>query len=198
MAAGPYPALEVRVDLSPGESKLYAWVHAGCGEVQEGFALARGLVDQSWDAAIAKIFQLNSGLIDIETGDKDWDIALAMAQKTALNSYLGPSRHLPWPSIVSSRTPDLGYSPARDGKDYDHRWEGQTVTQADFAARQIVHAAPELAKGLLRNFLSIQSPDGSIDWKPGPAGQRSNLQTVDRHERRRHKLGVATQILNDR
>jgi hypothetical protein len=175
VAAAPYPALEVRLDLVPGESKSYTWVHVGDHEVQAGFARARGLVDQSWDAAIAKVFQINSSILEVETGDQDWDLALAFAQKLAINSFVGPTRYLPNASIVSSRTPDQGYSIAGDGRDYDHRWEGQNALHTAFAARQIVHIAPELAKGLLRNFLSVQSPDGYIDQKPGLGGQRSNL-----------------------
>lgn len=178
VAAAPYPALEVRFQLSPGESKSYTWVHVGSDEVQKGFTRARGLADQSWDAAIAKVFQKNSSLLEVETGDQDWDRVLAFTQKAALRSFIGPSRHLPNASIVSSRTPDQGYSTAGDGRDYDHRWEGQNAFQAGYAARQVVHAAPELAKGLLRNFLSVQAPDGSIDSKPGLAGQRSKLPAV--------------------
>jgi hypothetical protein len=178
VAAAAYPALEVQVELNPGETKSYIWVHAGLGDRKEGFAAARRLVDQPWDAETARLFQRNSTLVDVETGDEQWDIGLAFAQKVALNSFIGATNHLPHPSIVSSRTPDQGYSPNGDGRDYDHRWDGQNALQTYYSSIQIVHIAPELAKGLLRNFLSVQDPDGSIDWKPGLAGQRSNLRTV--------------------
>ncbi len=133
------------------------------------------MLKEEWDGEFARIELLNAGLLDIETGDSDWDAALAFAQTVALRSYVGPTAHLPHPSFVFSRHADRGHSVKGDGSDYAWLWNGQVATEAYVNLPQIVSAAPELAKGILRNWLSVQAEDGFIDWKPGLAGQRERL-----------------------
>ena len=48
--------------------------------------------------------------VDVQTGDPDWDAALAFSQKTAFSLFFGPSQSLPSPSFVISRQPDQGHS----------------------------------------------------------------------------------------
>lgn len=43
---------------------------------------------------------------------------------------------------------------------------------------QILPVAPDLAKGVVLSFLAAQDPDGSIDWKPGPGGQRNGALSI--------------------
>jgi hypothetical protein len=168
-----YPALTVSFDLSPGEARAVPWAHAGLRAQQASFASARSQAAQSWDAEIARIEHANASLVDIQTGDQDWDAALAMAQKVALGSFLGPTRHMTHASFVLSRRTDHGYSEGGRGEEYGDQWNGQTAADA-FACLPLVWLpAPELAKGVIRNFLAIQKRDGSIDWKPGMGGQRN-------------------------
>ena len=47
------------------------------------------------------------------------------------------------------------------------------ATEAYVNLPQIVQCAPELAKGIIRNYLAVQEPNGFIDWKPGLAAQRN-------------------------
>ncbi|NIS80385.1 MAG: hypothetical protein GTO14_09310, partial [Anaerolineales bacterium] len=130
---------------------------------------------KSWDAEISRLEILAARTIDIETGEDDWDIALALAQKDALSGYVGPTRHLPKPSFVLTRVPDRGYSAQGDGSDYAHQWEGQTAADAYVNLAQILPIAPEFAQGVLRNFISAQNADGNVDWKPGLGGQRIGM-----------------------
>ncbi|MEK7327574.1 MAG: hypothetical protein AAB217_20205, partial [Chloroflexota bacterium] len=74
---------------------------------------------------------------------------------------------------IFARNPNKGYSQRGDGSDHAWQWDGQVATEAYVNLPQIVQAAPELAKGILRNYLAVQEPDGFIDWKPGLAGQRN-------------------------
>ncbi|HEY45625.1 MAG TPA: hypothetical protein G4O14_02440 [Anaerolineae bacterium] len=168
-----YPALIVNQLLIPGATKSWSWAHAGLPEHEESFEAARAVVAHSWDSEIARLELINGSTVDIHTGNPDWDIALALAQKVALGCYLGPTKHLPNASFVLTRLPDRGYSERGDGKDYNWQWDGQTSVHAYVNLQQILPAAPELAKGVLNNFLEIQDVDGMIDWKPGLGGQRN-------------------------
>ena len=178
------------LDLAPGASITVRWVQTaeltptepppppargpapGIDHRTAGLNRVRELLPREWDGEFARLELLNAALLDIETGDPAWDAALAFAQIVALRSYVGPTPHLPHPSFVFTRHPDRGYSAKGDGTDHTWQWKGQVATEAYVNLPQIVHAAPELAAGVLRNWLAVQAEDGFIDWKPGLAGQR--------------------------
>jgi len=168
-----YPSLVLNRTLRPGESKAILWSHGGLNNHIASFDAARAAASRPWEAEIARLELLNESLVEIETGDQEWDAVFQFAQKVALGSFLGPTKALPHPSFVISRNPDRGFSRRGDGSDHNWQWEGQTATQAYLLLPLIIHSAPELAKGMIRNFLSVQKPNGFIDLKPGLGGQRN-------------------------
>jgi hypothetical protein len=168
----PYPALILGFDLEPGRSRQVLWSQAACATVEESFTQARQAVTANFDAERARIELLNAGQAEIYTGDPDWDLAFALAQKTALGLFVGPSEHLPRASFVVARRPDHGYSLRGDGSDYGHLWNGQTCLDAYTLAGLILPGEAQLAQGLLENFLATQAETGEVDWKPGLGGQR--------------------------
>jgi hypothetical protein len=170
---GPYPALGVDLRLSPGESRSLVWAHAGLADIEGSFASARELAGCSWDAEVARVEMVNASIVDIKTGDPDWDAAFAAAQNVSLGAYIGPTRFMAYPSFVEARVPDRGFSTRQDGRDYSWHWAGQAAGQARINLPQILPAAPRLAEGVLQNFIKSQKQDGSIDWKPGLGGQRN-------------------------
>lgn len=172
-ATAAYPALRVTLPLDPGATETVQWAHAGSADPLRAHQLARELAGRSWDAEIARLERANASLVELETGNPDWDAALAFSQSVSLAAYLSPTRYLPHPSIVQVRSPDHGFSARGDGRDYDLFWDGQTAGHAWVNLQQILPAAPELAKGVLLNFLEAQAPEGGIDWKPGLGGQRN-------------------------
>jgi hypothetical protein len=76
---------------------------------------------------------------------------------------------------VSVRKPDQGYSLLGDGSDYNYQWNGQTPFDSHYLTNLLLPTSPELVRGLLDNFLDIQTSQGEIDLKPGLAAQRSHL-----------------------
>jgi hypothetical protein len=169
--SGPYPSLFLDLELGPGATRTLTWVQAAMDNLQASFDLARQTSARPWEAEKARLELLNSSqTIDIRTGDKDWDAAFAFSQAAGLGLFFAPETHLPCPSIVSVRGPDHGYSPKGDGTDYPTAWNGQTAFDAYYLSS--VLPASDAAKDLLENFLAIQNEDGSIDGKPGIAGQR--------------------------
>jgi hypothetical protein len=172
----PYPTLSRGLPLTPGIPLFIRWVQAAEPACSTCLARLRDLLDteREWEGDFSRIELINAGLLDIETGDKDWDAAFAFAQTVALRSYVSPTQHLPHASFVFTRNPDRGYSRQSDGTGHNWQWDGQTAAEAYVNLPQILPAAPELAKNLLRNWLAVQQPDGFIDWKPGLAGQRNH------------------------
>ena len=173
--AGPYPSLALDIELPAGDERSFTWVLASLENALESFTKARGIATLAWNKEIARIEILNSGLIDIKTGDPNWDTTFLLAQKNAFGLLVGPTQHLPHASFVYSRQPDHGFSPLGDGTNYSHLWNGQTSLETDFLASHLLPAAPEFTQGLLHNFLSVQKQGGYIDWKPGLGGQRGGV-----------------------
>lgn len=176
--SSPFPALRLELDLQKGISHHFTFCHAASNEQQSSFNLARGIAARSWEAEIARIEYINAGLIEVYTGDQDWDITFALAQKDALNLFIGPTTNLPESSFVFTRQPDLGYSLKGDGSDYNYLWNGQSPLESYYIADLILAGAPQLAKGIVLNFLSSQTENGSVDWKPGLGGQRCNFLAI--------------------
>jgi len=173
--SSPFPALNMDLELQSGEEQRLIWCHAALSEIEDSFNLARQVVARSWDAEIARIEMINSSQVEVYTGDPDWDIALALANKQALGLLVGPTDQLPAISFVLNRQPDQGYSLRGDGSDYNHLWNGQPALEAYYLAGYLLPGYPQLVQGLVRNFLAARAEDGSLDWKPGLAGQRSHL-----------------------
>ncbi len=169
---GPYPSLTLTVELPEGGARQFTWAQAALGDLEASFELARRTAARPWDAERAKIELVNAAqTVEVYTGDPDWDAALAFSQVAAFRLFFGSSTTLPYSSFVQARQPDSGYSPHGDGSDYPHGWNGQPALESYYLA-SLLPGAPQLAEGLMRNFLAAQAGDGSIDWKPGLAGQR--------------------------
>ncbi len=172
-AQAAHPALAVTFELEPGEGKAVGWAEVALGSMEESFLLARELVGRPWDEEIARLEMVNHGQVEIESGDPDWDFALKMAQQAALGSFVGPTPHLPHRSFVCVRAPDRGHSARGDGGDHPLGWDGQSVQDVYAIVPMVLPAAPDWAKGLVLNYLAVQSADGAIDGRPGLGGQRS-------------------------
>jgi hypothetical protein len=172
---GPHPSLALNLDFDPGMTRTIAWAFAAESSPEASFELARRTAARSWDAERAKIELRDAGdLLEIYTGDTDWDATLAFSQKTALSLFYTTDGPLPAPSFVRTRQPDGGYSRLGNGTDYSSAWNGQSAFDAYYLAA-VLPSAERLKRGLLENFLSVQSDDGAIDAKPGLAGQRSKF-----------------------
>jgi hypothetical protein len=171
----PYPALVLEFDLAQETTRTLTWVEASLDDVEASYNLTRQVVTRNWEAESAKLELLTSSQIEIYTGESEWDIAFALAQKDALGLFCGPTNEMPAASFVFTRQPDFGYSPRGDGSDYNHLWNGQTPLDACYLAGLLLPAYPQLAKGVVYNFLATHNQSGVMDWKPGLGGQRGQL-----------------------
>src|SRR5574340_153360 len=172
---GPHPALRLALDFEGGTERSFTWACAAETSDTGSFDLARRVVARNWDAERARIELVNAAdSIEIHTGDADWDAALAMGQKEALAAFFPGEAHLPKPSFVRTRGPDNGFSRNGDASDYSTAWNGQSPLDAYYVS-SLLPGAPGLREGLIDNYLSVQAEDGSIDARPGLAGQRSRF-----------------------
>lgn len=172
---GSFPSLQLMMDLVRGERKEFVWSHAAKSDIESSFKRARAIAMRNWDAEISRLDMLNTSMPEIYTGNPDWDAAIALSQKQAINYLIGPTPHLPHTSFVYTRLPDDGYSLKGDGSDYDHLWNGQTPLSSYYLSWSFLPGIPEVVEGMIRNFIHIQEYDGFIDLKPGLAGQRSRI-----------------------
>lgn len=175
ISAGPYPALSLEMNLDPGNSRELTWGHAALETQAYSFIKARATATRSWDAEIARLEVLNQSVLDVQTGDPDWNAAFMLAQNYAFGFMVGPTEHLPNISNVSCRQPDQGHSSLGNGTDYDHLWDGQIPLDVNYLNSFLLPSAPHLARGLLENFLETQTKSGFIDFKPGLGGQRYHM-----------------------
>jgi hypothetical protein len=172
---GPHPSLLLDLELGPGATRQITFAEAALENIPASFELARHTAARSWEAERSRIEMLDAAqVLDIHTGDTDWDIALAFSQKVAFGLLFPENDNLKNPSFVQARHSDHGFSRKGDGTDYPPSWNGQSPIESYYLAN-ILHGAPHVMKGLLANFLACQTANGEIDNKPGLAGQRSKL-----------------------
>jgi hypothetical protein len=172
--AGPYPALVFDLELFPGNVRQFTWAVAALETQEASLNLAQHTIQRPWDAELTRMELQNEGQwIEVQTGEPKWDLAFALSQNTAYGLFFPGNQHLPYPSFVSSRRPDHGYSIRGDGSDYPYLWSGQTPLEAWYLASILLTGGNEYIKGVIRNFLSTQTETGFIDLKPGMGGQRS-------------------------
>lgn len=172
---GVYPSLLMDLTLSPRQQHHFIWAEAALATTEASFELAREIASRNWEAELAHIELINGGMVEVYTGDPQWDFVLALAQRVAFGLALSATDQFTAPSFVFTRLPDQGYSPRGDGSDYPPLWNGQTPLDTYVMINQILPTAPQFAAGLIRNFLATQGEEGFIDWKPGLSGQQSQI-----------------------
>jgi hypothetical protein len=171
------PRLSRAIALQPGEQVAIRWVLAGLPDRDASLALAyKWLAQPDWDAYIREIEARADAQPEIETGHPDWDSALAWSQQLVLRAFLAPTGSLPHPSFVASRRTNQGYPVGGTySAGFNSPWGGQSIPEALVVVPAVALAAPDLAKGVVRNFLAAQRDDGWIDARPGLDGQRVNV-----------------------
>lgn len=173
-AKAPYPALALDFDLLPGNYRSVSWALATLDDPQASLDLARRTAARRMDAEIARVeLENTSQMVEIHTGNPDWDAALTLAQKCAYGLIFPAGNKFKHPSAVLSRQPDHGFSLRGNGGDYGHLWSGLTPLDTWYLASLLPGAEPSLRRGFIENYLAQQEQNGFIDLKPGIAGQSS-------------------------
>ena len=105
---GPYASLMLDLELGPGATRTLTFAEAALDTIPAAFDLARKTAARSWQAELARIEMLDaSQVVDIRTGDPEWDAALAFSQKAA---HLCSNGNGHQPSFVTARHIDHGFA----------------------------------------------------------------------------------------
>jgi hypothetical protein len=163
------------VDLLPGGEMTVRWIHTGRTDVNDSLALARRWMSDDWTPHLARMLDAAAAIPVIHTGDDQADAAIAFSFQQLVQSFLHPTNSLPHASFVALRQPGRGFSPRGDGTDHLRAWAGQEPTLAYLNALGIASINPQMAQGIVLNYLAVQQEDGWIDWRPGLAGQRQGM-----------------------
>jgi hypothetical protein len=171
------------------------------GRLQQELA---SLAAIDWPNELALHQALAEQIPQVETGNSDWDAAIAATYRLATRCYLSGSgdpspsneqraseakaadihnsasgyQALPYPSFVFTRGPERGFPPQGDPTKHNWQWNGQVATEAYVNFPQVLPAAPDFARAVIRNYLHIQHENGYIDWKPGLQGQRAEWDCI--------------------
>ena len=176
VSSGGSPKLAARVTLAPKQQAELCWVHAARPRMADSVALAHYWLTQvDWGPYLKELPKLNASVPVVKTGDDARDAAIAFSYRTLLGGLVGPTGRLPYPALIDARTSGHGFSTAGDGADYHRIWGGQDAFETWLLAPVLAQAAPDLAKGLIRNYVATAQPDGTIDARPGMAGQRAGV-----------------------
>jgi hypothetical protein len=172
----PYSAMIKEIDITSGNMLQFIWSMASLSDTRESFLHASQIIMSDWEARIAHLLRENERyVLEIETGDPNWDAAFALSQKTAFSLFFQSNTNLPNPSFIQSRQPDLGYSRRGDGSDYNQTWNGQPPLESIYLANLILPGGLHLAEGILRNYLACQNDDATIDIRPNLSGKKIGI-----------------------
>jgi hypothetical protein len=171
-----YPGLSLEINPRKTTQQVFTWASAGFAEKDLSYNAARNATFRNWDAEISRVEITNkSRMLEIRTGNQDWDAVLHASQKTAFSLVMPAGTPLTNPTFVHSRMPEEGFSSREDGKDQSPGWTGQSALDSLYLARLMLPGGAEFLRGLLMNYLENQHKSGRLDWSLGMSGQRSQV-----------------------
>ena len=77
---GSYPSLFRTYSLEPGDNGEFSWIHCAKNSIEDSFSRAREIANLNFRAEIAALEMKNSSIIDIYTGEPDWDAVFVFSQ----------------------------------------------------------------------------------------------------------------------
>ncbi len=169
------PKLGRRIVLAPGADARLPFVVAGLPDMRDSYSVAMNLLSRPWERYFEQIDQSAAAIPKISTGNADRDLLIDLSYAQLIKSFMDPTEHLPHCSLVASRAGNRGWSRRGDGSDHVRAWSGQDPTFVYQATKASANIDADLAKAIIRNYLSVQDQTGGIDRQPGLGGQRQGV-----------------------
>ncbi|MCY3779629.1 MAG: hypothetical protein OXG78_04910 [Chloroflexi bacterium] len=169
------PKLGRRIALEPGAEARIPFVAAGLPEMRDSYSVAMNWLSRPWARYFEQIDQIATAAPKVTTGTAEWDLLIDLSYSQLIKAFMDPTEHLPHHSFVAFRASNRGWSRRGNGSDHVRAWSGQDPTLAYLAASAITNVDADLAKAIIRNYLSVQDETGYIDRQPGLGGQRQGL-----------------------
>jgi hypothetical protein len=142
-------------------------VHCGMANAQEGLAAASAWLKMRWADITAAVDAASAHLPQAPRADRQ-SVMAEDVFNTLAQSIISPHGHIKHPFIVHPREPDAGFSARGDGADYGRHWGVQDPYVMGVFAPAIATFAPQIAQGLLENYLERQQSDGSVAMEIAP------------------------------
>ncbi len=102
---GPFAGLAQNLSLPSNQQRAITWALAATPDEAQSLRLAKQTTACAWDEEMARIQQTNlAQILQISTGDPQWDACFALAQRTAYSLFLPASQHLPTRPLSSAST----------------------------------------------------------------------------------------------
>ena len=169
------PKLGLKLSLEPGQSARVPFVTAGLNEIPDSHSVAMNWMSRPWTPYFEQIDREAAAAPKVYTGNARWDLTLDYSYAILLKSIMQGTEHLPHASFVANRAVNRGWSRRGDGTDHIRAWSGQDPTLAHLIVPAMASIDPEVASGIIRNYLDTQDKSGTVDRQPGLAGQRQGL-----------------------
>lgn len=161
--------------IAAGAAVSVRWIHAGLPDIRQSIAAARRWLSADWQPFYEAINQAAQAIPTLQTGNKEWDALLASSYNQVVQSVLRATGTFPRETFVAGRLPENGFSNNGAGTDHARSWSGQDVHVAYTVLPVIASIAPDVAEGIFKNYMAMQTSSGWIDMRPGPAGQKLDL-----------------------
>ena len=169
------PKIGCRKLIEVGQTVKIPFVVAGLAEMRDSVSLAMNWMSRPWKPFFEQINLEATAVPTIETGNPEWDKLIDLSYAQLVNAFLKPTDNLPYASFVAARASNRGWSQQGDGSDHIRIWSGQDPTLAYLTVPVIANIDPQLAKGVILNYLSTQDDSGFVDRQPGLGGQRQGM-----------------------
>ncbi len=166
------PKLGCRLELPPGASARIPFVCAGLEDIRDSYSVAMNWLSRPWEEHFRQINRAAAAVPRITSGNVDWDRVLDLSYAHLMQSFMGPTEHLPGHSQVANRAGNRGWSRRGDGSDHMRAWSGQDPTLAYLTLPVVAGIDDALATDIVRNYLATQDGRGFLDRQPGLGGQR--------------------------
>lgn len=162
----------VHIQLDPHSQWHTRWVHAGLADRADSAALAAHLLNISWEPFDEAVERAAEELPQIETGNENLDAAIAFSIHQTVQAFLRPDAAMRHAGLVETRQPGRGFS--SEPSAHARTWLEQDPFTAYTVGLAVASIDPDLAHGMVENYLDAQLKDGWIDafrrWDGQPTG----------------------------
>ncbi len=148
------PKVASSLAIAPGTTVSVRWVHAGLPDLRDSLRLAMSWLSRDWQEQVRTHEQAAAHMPVITTGEDACDLAIALSLHRITSAFVSHPA-LPAPVLSPWRLPDHGYHP-RVGQ------PEQDPLLAYLVASIAASVDARLGQGIVENYLSAQSEDGSI------------------------------------
>lgn len=163
------------IHVEGNSSATVRWVHVGGKDRRDSLMRSMAWLSTDWQPYFQQIDDAALMIPQVQTSNHDWDFLIAASYNRLIQAFFTGAGAFPKHTFAAKRFPEHGYSAQGDGSDYPRGWDGQDPRTAYLAATAMATIDPQVAQGIIRNYLALQDSDGSVDNRPAINGHKQGL-----------------------